>query len=60
VGSPKDMLKEILTNLPKDNDWSRQFDSLDGLRRLIKHHFDFYPQLQQNLAALVPEVLKLV
>jgi len=32
------MMKEILSNLPKDNDWAKQFDSLDGLRRLIKNH----------------------
>lgn len=54
------MLREIISNLPKDNDWSKQFDSLDGLRRLIKNHEDFYSQIHQNLATIMPEVLKLV
>jgi hypothetical protein len=38
VANPKELLKDIIANLPKDNDWSKQFDSLDGLRRLIKNH----------------------
>jgi hypothetical protein len=54
------MLKDITTNLPKDSDWSRQFDSLDGLRRLIKNHQEIYPLIQQNLSLIMPEVLKLV
>ena len=58
--NPKEMLKEILTNLPNQNDWSKQFDGLDGMRRLIKHHDDFYGQIHQNLQTIMPEVLKLV
>lgn len=54
------MLKEILTNLPKDNDWAKQFDSLDGLRRLFRNHDEFYPTIHQNLQAIMPDVLKLV
>lgn len=54
------MLKDITTNLPKDSDWSKQFDSLDGLRRLIKNHEEIYPLIQQNLSIIMPEVLKLV
>ncbi len=60
MNNPKDMLREILTNIPKDSDWSKQFDSLDGLRRLIKNHEDFYGQIHQNLTLIMPEVLKLV
>lgn len=56
----KDMLKYIVTNLPKDNDWNKQFDSLDGLRRLIKNHHEFYPTIVQNMQGIMPEVLKLV
>jgi hypothetical protein len=58
--SPKETLKFILANLPKDNDWSRQFESLDYLRRIFKNHEDFYPTLTQNLPAIIPELLKLV
>jgi hypothetical protein len=54
VANPKELLKEILTNLPKDAEWSKQFDSLDGLRRLIKHHEDFFSIIQQNLAGIMP------
>lgn len=54
------MLREITANLPKDSDWSKQFDSLDGLRRLIKNHEDIFPLIQQNLPGIMPEVLKLV
>lgn len=49
-----------MTNLPKDNDWNKQFESLDYLRRLIKNHEDFYPVVVQNMAGIMPEVLKLV
>jgi hypothetical protein len=60
VANPKDLLREITVNISKDNDWSKQFDSLDGIRRLIKNHEDFYPQILQNLSQILPEVLKLV
>lgn len=49
-----------MTNLPKDNDWNKQFQGLDGLRRLIKNHHDFYPNISQNLAGIMPEILKLI
>ena len=49
-----------MTNLPKENDWNKQFDSLDSLRRLIKNHQDFYPVISQSLGGIMPEVLKLV
>lgn len=35
-----------MANLPKDADWSKQFDSLDGLRRLIKNHEEIYPAIR--------------
>ena len=60
VENPKETLKFIMTNLPKENDWNKQFDSLDSLRRLIKNHEDFYPILSQSLPGIMPEVLKLV
>lgn len=47
-------------NLPKDNDWSKQFESLDSLRKLLKNHEEIYPQLYQNLPMIMPELLKLV
>lgn len=49
-----------MSNLPKDNDWNKQFESLDYLRRIIKNHDDFYSVIVQNLAGIMPEVLKLV
>ena len=49
-----------MTNLPKDNDWNKQFESLDSLRRLIKNHEDFYPVISQNLSGIMPEVFKLI
>ena len=49
-----------MTNLPKDNDWNKQFESLDSLRRLIKNHEEFYPTISQNISGIMPEVLKLV
>jgi len=49
-----------MTNLPKDTDWSKQFDSLDGLRRLIRNHEEVYSAILQNLADIMPQVLKLV
>jgi hypothetical protein len=49
-----------MTNLPKDNDWNKQFESLDYLRRIIKNHEDFYPILNQNMQGIMPEVLKLI
>jgi hypothetical protein len=52
--NPKEMLKEIMANLPKDADWSKQFDSLDGLRRLIKNHEEIYPAIRENLPAILP------
>lgn len=42
VNNPKSLLKEVIQGLPNSNDWSRQFDSLDGIRRLIKHHEEMY------------------
>ena len=54
------MLKEIITNIGNHNDWAKQFDCLDGIRRLIKNHHDFYQQIHQNLQTIMPEVLKLV
>ena len=60
VNNPKELLKEIISNLPNNNDWSKQFDCLDGLRRLIKNHEEFYPQIHQNVQTIMPEVLKLV
>lgn len=38
LDNPKETLKFIMTNLPKDNDWNKQFESLDFLRRIIKNH----------------------
>ncbi len=49
-----------MTNLPKDNDWNKQFQGLDFLRRLIKHHQDHYSLIVQNMPGIMPEVLKLV
>ena len=60
VSNPKEMLREIISSLPKDSDWSKQYDSLDGIRRLIKNHEEFYSQIHQNLPTIMPEVLKLV
>lgn len=60
VSNPKDTLRDIMTNISKDNDWAKQFDSLDGLRRLIRNHQDFYPQIHQSIPTIMPEVLKLV
>jgi hypothetical protein len=49
-----------MANIVKDADWSKQFDSLDGLRRLIRNHEEVYPSILQNLADIMPQVLKLV
>lgn len=54
------MFKNVMTNLPKDNDWNKQFEALDGLRRLIKNHHDFYPSISQSLPGIMPEILKLI
>lgn len=49
-----------MTNIVKDADWSKQFDSLDGLRRLMRNHQEVYPAILQNLPDIMPQVLKLV
>lgn len=54
LDNPKETLKFVMTNLPKDNDWNKQFESLDYLRRLIKNHEDLYPVLSQNLPGIMP------
>jgi hypothetical protein len=41
LDNPKETLKFIMTNLPKDNDWNKQFESLDFLRRIIKQSLRF-------------------
>ena len=48
-----------MTNLAKD-DWNKNFDSLDNLRRLIRNHEDFYPVISQSLPGIIPDVLKIV
>lgn len=58
--NPKETLKECLSNLSKDNEWAKQFDGLDGIRRILKNHEDFYPQVHQHLQTIMPELLKLV
>ena len=53
-------LKEIMNTLPKENEWSKQFDGLNLLRRFVKNHEDKFGDLHDNLAAVMPELLKLV
>lgn len=53
-------IKDMIKGLPNDNDWSKQFDSLNLVRRFIKNHEESYGLLYENLPAIMPEVLKLV
>lgn len=46
--------------LPNDNDWNKQFDGLNLVRRFIRNHEDAFGLLYENLGAIMPEVLKLV
>ncbi len=53
-------IKDMIKGLPNDNDWSKQFDSLNLVRRFIKNHVEEYGMLYENLPSIMPEVLKLV
>lgn len=53
-------MKELIKNLPNDNDWNKQFEALNLVRRFIKNHDDQFGALYENLPAIMPEVLKLV
>lgn len=53
-------IKELIKNLPNDNDWNKQFDALNLVRRFIKNHDDEFGVLYENLPTIMPEVLKLV
>ncbi|KAM3132135.1 hypothetical protein pb186bvf_015730 [Paramecium bursaria] len=57
LDNPDFVLKNILTDL-KYEEWSRQFDSLNNLRRLIKHQTE---QLKRspNFQQIILEVIKL-
>lgn len=60
MDNPSTAIKEIIKNLPNDNDWNKQFDALNLIRRFIKNHEESYGTFYDNLPVIMPEVLKLV
>ncbi|KAL4466847.1 hypothetical protein ABPG74_010444 [Tetrahymena malaccensis] len=56
--NPEQTLKHVIADL-KIDDWSRQFDGLNNLRRINQHHSEIL-QNQNTLHNLITEVLKLV
>lgn len=60
LSKPEGALKKITTDIKKDGDWALQFEGLNSIRKVIKHHKTEYLSLVENLPAIMPEVLKLV
>lgn len=60
MDNPSSAIKEIIKSLPNDNDWNKQFDALNLVRRFVKNHEESYGLFYDNLPAIMPEVLKLV
>ena len=47
-------------NLPKDNEWNKQFEAMNLVRRFIKNHEESYQLFYDNLGSIMPEILKLL
>lgn len=47
------MIKNILVDIKKDEDWSKQFEALNNIRRILKHHQNYYSQLVTNLSIIM-------
>jgi hypothetical protein len=60
LDSPTAAIKDMIKYLPNENDWSKQFDGLNLVRRFIRNHEDSFGMLYENLPTIMPEVLKLV
>lgn len=54
LDNPNNAIKEIIKHLPNDNDWNKQFDALNLIRRYIKNHEESYGLFYENLPSIMP------